>query len=295
MRESHVISIAGLAPSPSGAAVPSGITYTCDPSVSAVAGVCNYPEYYDRWDLCGHIFERGCQHLYHILPILAPGDAGQSSFLPNDVSLQRIPRRAAERSLSGRKRCHQAFNASVPAANPINGAAGVFLVLPVMRALGFTPSGGMTASGGSCTGGTAGCYDGTISVSSTIQSSENFYFRSGSIGPSQYDFFTTVEHETDEIIGTASCAFGCGGSDIAPVDLFRYQSNGARSLGAGNNISCASRDRRECLLFHRRQSHAAALLQHQRRLRPRRLGAELQPRAGARGRLRGRRECQSNT
>jgi len=76
-------------------------------------------------------------------------------------------------------------------------------------------------------------------MSSTIQTAGNFYFRSGSIGPSQYDFFTTVEHETDEIIGTSSCAFNsCGGSHIAPADLFRYQSNGARSFGAGNNSSC---------------------------------------------------------
>src|SRR5665213_2499175 len=41
LRESHVISLAGLAPAPSGAAVPSGITYTCDSSITAVAGVCN--------------------------------------------------------------------------------------------------------------------------------------------------------------------------------------------------------------------------------------------------------------
>ena len=100
----------------------------------------------------------------------------------------------------------------------------------------------MTSSDGSCsTSGTAGCCEGIITMSGTIQSAGNFYFRSGSIGPSQYDFYATVQHETDKIIGTASCAFdACGGTHIAAVDLFRYQSNGARSFGAGNNNSCTT-------------------------------------------------------
>ena len=48
-----------------------------------------------------------------------------------------------------------------------------------------------------------------------------------------------VEHETDEVLGTPSCAFGdCGPGTFQPDDLFRYHSNGTRSFTAGSNTSC---------------------------------------------------------
>src|SRR5581483_2872234 len=77
------------------------------------------------------------------------------------------------------------------------------------------------------------CYDGVIVVSSSAR----LYYRNGAIPPNAYDFYSVVEHETDEILGTASCAFGCGG-DFDPVDLFRYHSNGTRATGSGNNAVC---------------------------------------------------------
>ena len=238
VRESHVISLAGLAPSPSGAAAPSGINYTCDPSVAAVVGVCNYLNSTIAGIYAG-TFTNASASIYIKFANIGSGDAGQSNFVLNGVSYSAF--RSALQSHLTSANDTTAFNASVPATNPINSGYGVYLTLSGMRALGLTPSGGMTSSGGSCSSGTAGCYDGIITMSSTIQSVGNYYFRSGSIGPSQYDFFTTVEHETDEIIGTASCAMdACGGSHIAPADLFRYQSNGARSFGAGNNNSCTS-------------------------------------------------------
>jgi len=237
VRESHVISLAGLTPAPSGAAVPSGITYTCDPSVTAIAGVCNTLNTTIAGIYAG-TFTNVTASIYVKFANIGAGDAGQSNFLYNQVSYSAF-RSALQSGLSSASDV-TAFNASVPATNPINSTYSVLLTLPGMRALGFTPSGGLTSTGGSCTGGTAGCYDGMITMSSTIQGAGNYYFRNGSIGPSQYDFYTTVEHETDEIIGTASCAFNtCGSSHIAAADLFRYQSNGAHSFGAGNNSSCA--------------------------------------------------------
>ncbi len=235
IRESHVIPLAGLAPSPSGAAAPSGITYTCDPSVAAVSGVCNYLNSTIAGIYAG-TFSNASASIYIRFSNIGSGDAGQSNFQYNELSYSAF-RSALQSGLTSASDV-TAFNASVPATNPINSAYKVYLTLSGMRALGFTASGGMSASGGSC-GGSTPCYDGIITMSSTIQSAGNYYFRSGSIGPSQYDFFTTVQHETDEIIGTASCAFdACGGSHIAPPDLFRYQSNGARSFGAGNNSAC---------------------------------------------------------
>ena len=57
-----------------------------------------------------------------------------------------------------------------------------------------------------------------------------------------------MEHETDEVLGTGSCAFDadpstqwCTDNNVfKPADLFRYHSNGARSLAPGTNDSCSS-------------------------------------------------------
>ena len=125
---------------------------------------------------------------------------------------------------------------SVPAVNPYgSGLVGVATAL--QRALGLaSPTSGLDADSQSCNQlGTAGCYDGIITISNT----EPLYFRTGSISSYQYDFFTVVEHETDEILGTASSCCGSSGL-VFPADYFRYHSNGTRSFAYGANVSCSS-------------------------------------------------------
>src|ERR1019366_4252224 len=85
VRESHVISLASLSPSPSGAAAPSGITYTCDPSVTAVAGVCNYLNTTIAGIYAG-TFANASASIYIKFSNIGAGDAGQSSFFYNEVS-----------------------------------------------------------------------------------------------------------------------------------------------------------------------------------------------------------------
>ena len=234
--ESHTISLAGLPVTPRTAAGANGITYTCDPSVAAISGVCNTLNTTIA-GLYASIFSNVSASIYVTFGSTGAGDVAQSSFLFNNVSYATF--RTALQSHISSANDTTAFNSSVPSTNPINSAYNVYVTLPNMRALGLTPFGGMTSTGAPCTGGSAGCYDGIITLSSSIQAAGHYYFRSGSIGPSQYDFFTAAEHETDEIIGTSSCAYSsfCG-SHIAPADLYRYQSNGARSFAAGNNSSC---------------------------------------------------------
>ena len=129
---------------------------------------------------------------------------------------------------------------SVPATNPF-GSDQVELPNALQRALGFgTPDTGLLSDGTTfCTLGTVGCYDGVITVSNAV----SLYFRSGSIMSNQYDFFTVVEHETDEILGTASCAiYGFCSGVVDPPDFFRYHSNGMRTQNAGTNNPCSSSD-----------------------------------------------------
>src|SRR6185369_11206503 len=98
---------------------------------------------------------------------------------------------------------------------------------PLYRALGFTPTVGAHPDGTSCQLTASDCYDGIITISSAMQAAGTLYYRGGSIAFNQYDFFTVVEHETDEILGTRSCVSQCssnGSTRIAPADLYRYQS-----------------------------------------------------------------------
>jgi hypothetical protein len=128
---------------------------------------------------------------------------------------------------------------SVPAVNPY-GSDSVGLVNALERALGFgAPGTGLEANFDFCSApGTAGCYDGII----TISNAEPLYFRSGEISSGQYDFFTVAEHETDEILGTASSCCGASNSYVLPADYFRYHSQGTRSFAYGSNDACSSSD-----------------------------------------------------
>jgi hypothetical protein len=137
-----------------------------------------------------------------------------------------------------------AFTSSVPATNPINSTYQVWLTNPNARALGIAANTGLMSDGSTfCTIGTTGCYDAIITISSSVQALGHLFYRTGSITGSQYDFYSVVEHETDEVLGTSSCAFPiCNSSPqgIQPPDLFRYSSSGSRSFAAGNNNSCTS-------------------------------------------------------
>ena len=69
------------------------------------------------------------------------------------------------------------------------------------------------------------------------------FFRTGAIAANQYDLFTVTQHETDEVLGSSSAAFGFVFNAIGhftPADLFRYHSDGTRSLAAGSNTACTA-------------------------------------------------------
>ncbi len=123
-------------------------------------------------------------------------------------------------------------------------------------ALGFSGLGGLTAAGANCTIGTdAGCYNGIIIVTtpSNLASEhpgQSLYYRQngGSIPSSAYDYYSLVESETDQVLGTISCVVNGGGvlSDYcdagtgaaagtgtpSAADLFRF--NGVGSLALDN-------------------------------------------------------------
>ena len=217
-----------------GLASPSGLNYTCDPNVLGILGV----------DVCVSLnsFTAG---LYastfananaKIYVKLGSVSLGQSEDLVYPLSYVNF-RNALQSSQTDADDL-AAFAASVPPANPL-GAGQVYLTSPLYRALGFTPGFGLQPDGSQCSFSGNSCFDGVITISASFGTNGRLYARNGVIGTNQYDIITVIEHETNEILGLGSCAFGCTMSSIAPVDLFRFQSNGTRGFAAGNNSSCA--------------------------------------------------------
>jgi PEP-CTERM motif len=148
-----------------------------------------------------------------------------------------------------------AAKAFVPASEPsIFGSDEVELTSALASALGIStvagggPVLGTTAAGAACAPGSAGCYNGIIFINdpgdlSMQTGGQGYTYESlgGSTNGSteNYDFFAVVEHELDEVLGSASCidlgnsgtTNGCGGAASA-VDLFRYSSSGVRAFSS---------------------------------------------------------------
>ena len=245
-RTSHLQGISRVGPPPPATAGPavmqgamagSSITYTCDATINTLAGVCTTLNttiaslYTSRFtDVNANIYIR-----------FGSTGLGQSNYPVNSKSYTTF-RNALNVDQTDASDV-TAFNNNVPATNPINASSPVWLTNANARALGFTANNGLEADASTfCAIGTMGCYDGIITISSTEQTGGHLYYRVGSITGTQFDFYTVVEHETDEILGTMSCAFGgCGSSSaIAPSDLYRYSSTGIRSFAPGNNTPCSS-------------------------------------------------------
>jgi hypothetical protein len=227
-------------PAPSGlvdaaAVMPSGIVYTCDPNINtASATACNTM----NTTIAGLYSSAFTNANAAIYIKLGSTGAGSSQYIFEYATYTNFRTKLIASGSDANKTT--AIADSVPASNPY-GSDSVGLPTALYRALGFSSAGltGIESDGTtSCTLGTTGCYDGVITISDSL----SLYFRNGSITGSQYDFFTIAEHETDEILGTASCAFGDCGSTIFPADLFRYSSNGTRSFAANTNDLCTSSD-----------------------------------------------------
>lgn len=144
--------------------------------------------------------------------------------------------------------------------NPVVRGDGVAVTSALDGALGLSGAIGIctTATNASCnnsqpncTIGTANCYNDILTVSSSVA----LYYDTGTFPGGEYDFYSAVEHETDEALGTSSCLTGppaqvSPGCDNVPLfsnfsegvsagDLFRYSAPGTRSFLTTSNGSTA--------------------------------------------------------
>lgn len=203
-----------------------GVTYTCDPSISSTA--CAYLNSTIA-GLYNSTFTNVTASIYVKLGNTA---LGESEYFLNFITYSQYFAALTTVSQSGNSIQVSAVKALTRVDKALYGNYMVEVNSPLGRSFGFPDMAGSDGSGNNyCPSpGTSGCYDGVI----TITNAEPLYYRQGTEPRDAYDFYSTVEHETDEILGTASCidtggsslSNACGANILAAVDLFRYQSAG---------------------------------------------------------------------
>ena len=222
------------------------VSYTCDPTIDATqAGTCAYLNSTVS-GLYGSTFSNANASIY-----IKQGTTGLGESTPgffNSISYNTYLSDLSANALASGNAVQASAVASLTSLdNGVYGGGSVVITSALGLALGVSPSSliGTTADGASCTVGTAGCYNGIITVTTPANlSSESggtqglYWNQTGGTQPADdYDFYSVVEHETDEILGTASC-ISTGGSLTDPcnflgtgtpsaVDLFRFAGLGA--------------------------------------------------------------------
>lgn len=211
----------------------SSLVFVCDPTIDAtVAGTCNtlnttIAGLYDS------IFSNVNARIYIQYGTTGLGES-TSGFL-NLISYNTYLTALTDTS-SGSAFDTSAVN-SLPAGEPSIYSGGRIEVTSALgAALGISGLRGTTSGGAVCfTPGVGDCYNGIITIttpanlSSESSGTQTLYYRNGVQPGNAYDFYTIVEHETDEILGTESCvdtngglSDGCRSTNASAADLFRY-------------------------------------------------------------------------
>jgi PEP-CTERM motif len=216
----------------------SGVVYTCDPNIDT--GTCTTLNTTIA-GIYGGAFTNANASIY-----IQYGNTGLGQSTTGYLNLVTYSDYlAALTSHEGPGGIDAAALASLPAIEPgIFGGGDIEVTSALAAALGITTRDGggaivgTTAAGAPCfTPGTGGCYNGIITLATpaiVAGYGQGYYYRSGVQAPNEYDIYAVVQHETDEVLGTSSCigttggvlSFGCGGTNAAAVDLFRYSGVG---------------------------------------------------------------------
>jgi hypothetical protein len=230
----------------SATAASAGITYTCDPTINAdnPATTCATPNSTIA-GLYNSTFNNANANIYIQSGTTALGEStlGFLNLISYNTYRNDLIATASNNAVD------TAAVASLPATEPaIFNGGSIEVTSALGAAIGIPNSSlfGTTSGGSACFIGTAGCYNGIITITTPANLSAEtggtqfLYYRMGAQPANAYDFYTVVEHETDEVLGTSSCISttsgsltnGCGNSNASAVDLFRYQSLEPGSLAA---------------------------------------------------------------
>ncbi|MGB8014085.1 MAG: Ig-like domain repeat protein [Terriglobales bacterium] len=212
------------------------LTYTCDPTVAA--STCDYLNTTIAADY-NNTFANANANIYITYGTTG---LGQSDQYLNIVSYADYV--AALTSNTNQSPVQVAALSALNSydASPY-GSGDVNVTAALGTALGFTGMTGIAPGNSSCTLGSPGCYNAIVTITND-PGTPLYYDNLGGTEPSDaYDFYSVVEHETDEVLGTSSCIYstggglvdGCGSGVPSAVDLFRY--SGAGDLILDSSLS----------------------------------------------------------
>jgi hypothetical protein len=210
----------------------SGISFTCDSTIDAtVSGTCGTLNSTIA-GLYNSSFTNANASIYVTYGVTGLGQS--TTGFQNQVSYSAY-RNALTATSSGSAVDTAALDSLNSLDTAIYGTRNVEITSALGTALGLSGMIGTTVAANACfTPGTGGCYNGIITI--TNDPATPLYFRSGTQNSDSYDFFSVVEHEVDEVLGTSSCIGTTGGSlsndcsgvdTPSAVDLFRYTGEGA--------------------------------------------------------------------
>ncbi|MGA2810687.1 MAG: NF038122 family metalloprotease [Candidatus Acidiferrum sp.] len=211
------------------------ITYTCDPSVAA--STCNYL----NTTIAGQYsstFTNASADIY--IEYGTTALASTSSYL-NEVSyssyLSALAANTNQSSIQA-----DALSALHTYDSGAYGSGNVEITDALGTALGLTAGlTGTTAGGAACSFPSAGCYNAVVTVTNDPATPLYYDNLGGPEAADAVDFYATVEHQTNEVLGTSSCISTQGGSlsnacsasgaaTPSAVDLFRYSAPGSLVL-----------------------------------------------------------------
>ncbi len=212
------------------------ISYTCDPNVAA--STCAYLNTTVAGEYSS-TFTNASASIY--IQYGTTGLASTSAFL-NDVSYNDYLAALTANANKDGLQTAALLSLDAYATGPYGtGNVGITDALGV--ALGLTSNlTGTTASGAACTFPNSGCYNAVVTVTND-PGTPLYYDNLGGTEPSDaYDFYATVQRETNDVLGSASCistssgpslSDGCdsaGKGTPSAVDLFRYSAPGSLIL-----------------------------------------------------------------
>lgn len=216
-----------------------GVTYTCDPTIDArQTGLCNTL----NTTIAGLYSKTFTDANAQIFITFGNTGLGSSAQYLNYISWNQYINALTTRANNSGNTIQKAAVAALNAyASPLYKNGQVEITTAFGRSLGFSGMTGSTAKGDPCTPGTPNCFDAVVTI--TNDKTTTLYFRSGTEPRDAYDFFGTVEHETNEVLGISSCidttgtvlANSCDNGAPAAIDLFRYSAAG--KLVAINSLS----------------------------------------------------------
>jgi hypothetical protein len=212
-----------------------GITYTCDSSVDATAtGTCTYLNSTIA-GLYGSTFVNANASIYIEQGITGLGGSETAeSYVTYSDYLSALTNTA-----SGGFIDTSALAALHSLDTAVYGSDNVVMTSALAGALGFTGLSGVTANFADCTIGVdSGCYNGVIIITTRdhllSETGQSLYYRQ--LGGSQanaYDYYSIVEHETNEILGTVSCISTQDGGLLSdPCDAGVYATAGTGTPSA---------------------------------------------------------------